>query len=327
MDSDTVSLRDAFAAEFPSTSTRPGLKVHKFFSLGRNNIVDFKISAARDHDAPFLRVDESWRGRGLIVGLGYTNLKLLRDCQEHGVMLIIRLKSGWKPLLLGVADADGRVVPSHDEWVMEGLVDLGPDELDGQTIDMDVRCGRGSHSVDVRLVGVPGPETCYWCLTTLPRDTHPPSKVCTLYRCRWEVELDMKRDKSGGRLDQIRATTRPSLMTLVYASLLRTVIANHIVYLDLSSRPKNRPPLHGLAVALALGAVSTSLLLALIYDDPRRWEKAAESIRRRAEDPNWRHRPSVVDTIRGTTAPRGRPKRKRLSECSDEARPYRRRAG
>ena len=40
------------------------------------------ISPAREHDAPHLTLDESWRGLGLLADLGYASIKLLRDAKR-----------------------------------------------------------------------------------------------------------------------------------------------------------------------------------------------------------------------------------------------------
>jgi len=325
MDSETVTLRPALADAFPATSTPAGLKIHKLYSLGRGSMVGFEITPAREHDAPRLKIDESWRGLGLIVDLGYASFQLIRDCQRYGVELIIRLKSGWKPRLLRSV-VDGELIEVLGEPELVGLLDAEADELTGAEADVDVVFGRGKDRVEVRLVGVPGDEHYHWCLTTLPRATHAPSLICELYRTRWEIELDNRRDKGAARLDQIRATTVSSVMTLIHASLLRTILANMVVYHDLQDRPPTRPPLHSFAVALAMCGLGHRLQEALRDDCPHRWEKLARGIRSRGHDPNWRSRPSPLDRLRGTTAPPGRPKRSRLRDCGPEARPYRRAA-
>jgi len=45
----------------------------------------------------------------------------------------------------------------------------------------------------------------------------------------------------------------------VYASLIRTILANHLVYIDLLERPPTRAPLHGMAVALALNVCASRI--------------------------------------------------------------------
>lgn len=326
VDSETVTLPDALLGTYPSTSERAGLKVHKWFSVGRNNIIDFRITPAREHDGPHLRVDENWRGFGLIADLGYVSHDLLRDCQRHGVALVVRLKDGWKPQLVGVANDDGRITAVDETITLEGLIKAAPSDFERRPVDLDVCCGRGRNSIAVRLVGVPGDEKYHWCLTTLPRETHSAEAVCELYRIRWEVECDMKRDKAAGRLDQIRATTVSSVMALVHGSLLHTILVNHIVYEDLRTKKATEPPVHGLALGLAMKGLGPLLLLALQLDDPARWEKVARALRHRAEDPNWRARPSHLDRLRGSVASPGRPRRGKLADCPVDAAPHRRAA-
>jgi len=322
VDSETVILPAELAEAFPATSTPAGLKVHKFFSLGRNNIVDFQISPARDHDAPFLEVDETWRGKGLIVDLGYASKKLIRDCQKHGVSLVIRLKHGWKPHLLRWFHEDGEVFEPQGEPVVDHLLDMPLEESDNVVYDLDVAFGRGSDRVEARLVGVPADDGYHWCITLLPRETYPPALVCLLYRARWEVECDMKRDKAGARLDQVGAEKVESAFTLIFASLLRTIITNHLVYLDLRERPPTRAPLHGLALAFALSVNHPLILLALAEDRPTLWDRAARILRSRGHDPNWRSRPSILDRLRGTTAPRGRPRHSSYANCPADSRSF-----
>ena len=323
VDSETVTLPDKLAKIYPATSKPAGLKIHKYFSLGRNNVVDIEITPARDHDAPVLRLDERWRGMGLIVDLGYVSLELIRECERLGIYLVIRLKKGWKPRMLRTIDEFGELLDIDGEPVLDDLLDMAIEDYDGSDFDFDVVFGRGGKRVTARLVGVPGPKNYHWSITLLPREKATPKLVQMIYRARWEIELDNKRDKGGARLDQIRGRKKASVLVLVYASLLRTMLANHLVYIDLRDRPPTRAPLHGMAVALALNVCSHRIVAAMETDDPRLWRKAASSIRVRGHDPNWRRRPSVLDRLRGITAPPGRPRRARQRDCPPSARPYR----
>jgi hypothetical protein len=94
VDSETVTLYNALWPFFPATSKRAGVKLHKLYSFGRNNTVGVHLSAARRHDSSQFRIDESWRGKGLLVDLGYASLDRIRRCKRHGVGLILRLKKG-----------------------------------------------------------------------------------------------------------------------------------------------------------------------------------------------------------------------------------------
>jgi len=217
VDSETVTLPDELADIFPATSTAAGLKVHKYISLGRNNVVDIEITPARDHDAPVLRLDERWRGMGLIVDLGYVSLDLIRECQRLNILLVIRLKNGWKPRMLRTVDELGELLDIDGEPVLDNLLDMASGDYDGSSFDFDVAFGQGKRRVTARLVGVPGPSNYHWCITLLPRDAATPELVQLLYRARWEIELDNKRDKGAARLDQIGARKESSTLILVYA--------------------------------------------------------------------------------------------------------------
>lgn len=261
---------------------------------------------------------------GLIVDLGYASKQVIADSKEHGVALILRLKKGWRPLLLREVCADGTVFEVEGQETTESLLELRTEGTDGATFDLDVAFGKGKDRVEARLVGVPGDDGAYrWCITLLPWQTHSPELVCELYRVRWEIECEMKRDKSGARLDQLRGRNVDSVIALVYASLLQTILANHLVYLDLRDRPPKRAPMHGLAIALALSANHQLLLLVIELDEPATWKRAARVLRARGHDPNWRRRPSILDQLRGITAPPGRPRTSRLRDCPPEVRAYR----
>ena len=321
VDSETVTLRDSLAAEFPATSKPAGLKVHKVYSLGRNNTVDYWLSPAREHDARHLPVSEQWAGKGLIVDLGYASKKTIADCARHGIGLVMRLKDGWKPIVERLY-FDGEDTDLGDGIVVDGLVELKPDAFDGATVDADVRIGRTGESVRARMVGIAGPDKYHWYLTLLPRSEFTPEEVAAIYAARWEIESDNKCDKGGARLDQIGATTPSSVRILVHAAMVKTILTNLLVHRDLHERKATAPPLHALALLLALAHFTGAIMQQFEEDDARRWDRIARTMRRRAEDPNWRSRPSPLDRLRGTVAPRGRPKRKCLAECPDSARSY-----
>jgi hypothetical protein len=89
-----------------------------------------------------------------------------------------------------------------------------------------------------------------------------------------------------------------------------------------------RGPLHRLALAFALRARHALLIVALVADDTplEKWNDLASLIFDDGRDPNWRSRPSVLDTLLGLTAARGRPRKKKLRDCRPSAAPYRKAA-
>lgn len=185
-----------------------------------------------------------------------------------------------------------------------------------RAIDADVTVGRGASSIQSRLVGVPTPKGYCFFLTNLPRLTHGPLQVGDIYRVRWEIEIDNKVDKTGARIDAITARKPVSVRILLLASLVNSVLARIIVQREKLAIVKGkvqgtRAPLHPIQVVRAMTICQRALLLTL--DDQQStssdWSKAMVRIRDLGHDPNWRRRPSVLDTIQGLT---GEPQPRRV---------------
>ena len=331
VDSETITLRTALSEVFPGSGSSAAIKVHKEFSLGCGCVVDYRLGPAIEHDARDFRVDDRYAGMGLLVDLGYVSLRMIHDCHEHDVVFAIRLKENWKPRVERVVTG-ALLEELPDEVKLETLVERGELPLDGGPVDADVVIGSGSAAVRARLVGVAAPDGYHFYLTNLRRKTHTPAMVSDLYRVRWEIELDNKCDKSVAQLDQVRATTPSSLLILLFASLLHTLLVDVLVHhdrLELARREDTdgpRPPLHPISLGFAVRNVS--LLLAVMHLDPEMpptlWDSVAMVLHLLAQDPNWRGRPSILDQLRGQVVAPGRPRRKRLSQCPGSARPYRR---
>ncbi|MEL6348550.1 MAG: transposase [Myxococcota bacterium] len=126
VDSETITLPKPLRPFFPATNTRAGLKIHKVYSFGSNNIVGFHLSPARRHDSSQLRIDESWRDIGLLVDLGYASIDRIRRCKRHDVGLVMRLKKGWKPALLAMINAMGEQIELAGEPTRDGSASSRP---------------------------------------------------------------------------------------------------------------------------------------------------------------------------------------------------------
>lgn len=325
-DSTTIKLPDQALAEYPGTGDYAAIKVHKEFSVGVGNLVGYEFSPARDHDSPFLKVDESRRGTGLLFDLAYVSLARIAACEEHDVRFVARLKDNWKPrvrrLVRGAITSD--VVQRSDEGEdFDVLLDQDLIVRDGRAIDADVVVGRRGESVKCRLVGVHTPKGYCFFLTNLPRRTHGPNQVGDLYRIRWEIETDNKVDKAGARLDEISARKGVSIRILLLASLLNTTIARTIVQSEkLAARsgrkpdePASCPPLHPILVVRALATMHSTVTQLLLSEEERLddWSRLMAKVRHLGHDPNWRRRPSVLDRVQGLSAPPGR---RRASKAS-----------
>jgi putative transposase len=329
MDSMTVTLPKELYAEYPGTGDYAALKVHKRLSVGLGTVVSYHISCAREHDAPHLVLDESWRGLGLLCDLGYASLQLLYDCERLEMVYVIRLKDNWKP----------RVQQIHRGQVQDtffsgtNLQALLADKtllLDGRVVDATVTLGVGPKTVGCRLVGVPAPDGTYrFYLTNLKRKLGP-HQIADIYRVRWEIESDNKLDKSCSHLDKISARTPSAVRALVHASLTSSMLACLLVHRHrLSTGPapakatqRTCPPLHPQSVARAMASSAIRIADALELrgqQAAKQWRKIASNLYLFGHDPNWRCRPSVLDQLRGWRTSPGRPKHSRISPSSRPA--------
>ena len=131
-----------------------------------------------------------------------------------------------------------------------------------------------------------------------------------------EIEIDNKVDKAGARLDEISARKGVSVRILLLASLLNTTIARTIVQSEKLALRKgrapsdrtDRPPLHPILLIRALATFhgTVSRLLQDAASTQAEWNSLLANLRHLGHDPNWRRRPSVLDTIQGLTAAPGR---------------------
>jgi putative transposase len=316
-DSTTIKLDKALIGEYSGCGDYAAMKIHKEWSVGTGNLAAYHITPARDHDSSVLVVDESRRGTGLLMDLGYASIDRLTECEAFDVRYVLRLKANWKPridrLVRGTITSD--VAAGAD---LDVLIDDDILLLDGHAIDADVTVGRAEQIVKGRLVGVPTPKGYCFFLTNLPRKTHGPMQVGDLYRVRWEIEIDHKVDKSAARIDEITARKPVSARILVLASLLNSTIARTIVQSEkLAIRAASqqsevpgatRASLHPILLMRALASAHGTVVRLLLTDkdDDSEWNSLMTRLRHLGHDPNWRRRPSVLDRIQGLTTSPGR---------------------
>jgi putative transposase len=326
VDSSTVKLDQALLDEYPGAGDYAALKIHKRFSVGLGTTIDYHLSPAREHDNVHLTIDETWRGLGVLLDLGYASFKLLRDCREHDVRFVIRLKDGWKPRVQHVARGTllKQFVGGTD---FDCLIDEEVLVLDGKAIDVDVTFGRGTSLVMCRMVGVPTSDGAYrFYLTNLPPAVGP-LQIADLYRVRWEIESDNKLDKSCSHLDQIAARTGPSVRAMIHASLVSSIIACVLAHhVRLNEAPPARQgterltaPIHPQSLARAMGSAASTIAAAMDLRGERathEWTRIAEYLSHLGRDPNWRRSPSILDQLRGWKISPGRPKKARRASVA-----------
>ncbi len=316
VDSTTIKLDDDLIEEWRGAGDYAAIKIHKEWSVGRGNLWSYSLSAASEHDSLHIEVDESRRGTGLLVDLGYASLERLRQCEQHDVRYVIRLKSNWKVRVT-------RLVRGELAGQLGIKTDLGMllvDEVlvtDDKAIDADVELGPTASPLRCRLVGVPTPKGYIFFLTNLARKTHGPLQVGQLYRVHWEIELDNKVDKTGAHIDRISAQKPVSVRILILASLINATLARIIVQREkvalLAKRALNEksgkveltdPPLHPLQTIRTMRTCVQHVLDLVLGNSPSRseWSLLLARVRLLGHDPNWRRRPSVLDELQGLTA-------------------------
>lgn len=305
VDSTTVLLPDCLRRDYPGAGAYAAVKVHKVLSVGRGTISSYHFAPARQHDSPHLVLDESWRGAGLLAYLAYASIDRLAAAHRLGILLVLRLKDRWRPIIDRVARADLRrgFVPGRDLLPFLDDVHLSL----RNPIDLDVTVGG---EVRLRLVGVAAPRAGHrFYLTNLPRRIGP-HQVADLYRVRWEIETSNKVDKSGHRLHHIDARRPSAVRSLLHASLLASTLVGLLVHThNRSTRsatgPRTRPPLHHGLVARMMSQCSSRLGAALRLGGTaahREWDDLAALLTHASHDPNWRSKPSILDQWRGWRA-------------------------
>jgi len=321
VDSSTVKLPNDLAAIFPGTGDYAALKIHKRLSVGTGVVFSYHLSPAREHDSLHLDIDESWRGLGVLMDLGYASIDRLRKCDAHDVRYVIRLKENWKPKVESIqrGEVSETFLAGSD---LDALLEDGTLLLGGRVIDATVTLGPQPRSLRARLVGVPGPDREYHFYLTNLAGQVGPRQVADIYRVRWEIESDNKLDKSCHHLDEIGAKTEASVRALVHASLIGSMLASLIAHRHRLAQPRPRgraaervyPPLHTQTLARAMAGTATRIAATLAMEpalaEPE-WQKIADYLLLLGYDPNWRRRPSVLDQMRGwkvLPATRGRRK-------------------
>jgi hypothetical protein len=323
VDSTAVTLDDRLSEHFPATGAAAAVKIHKVMSVGRGTTIAYHFSPARDHDSQHLKLDESWRGLGLLADLAYASLKTFRQCEQYGVALVVRLKENWRPKVERIhrGEVAKMLSPGSDFKIAIAKKAL---LLRGKVIDADVTIGNGSEATSMRLVGGPTPAGKYnFYLTNLPRKIGP-RQVADLYRVRWEIETDNKLDKSCHRLAQIDARKPESVYALLHASMTASILVCILAHkhrlaeapVPRRSTERRTAPIHPQSLARMIGHAALALAT-LLESDPAKaapeWQRLAEVCEHMGRDPNWRRSPSVLDQLRGWKISPGRPAKERLA--------------
>ena len=311
-DSSEVKLRKELCEEYPGKGDgKAAVKVHLTYSIGYNCPLHYHFSPAKEADIKHFSIDESLRGKGILLDLGYASLNLLESCEKHDVKYVIRLKENWKPKVLQIHE--GEVYKAFfkgtdlDTLLLHGNLKFSQKPLDAKVCF-------GKQNIESRLVVVQGKSGYCLYLTNLPAKTHKPSDVSDLYRIRWEVERHFKVMKSCQHMGEIDARKGVAVRALLHASILSSMMVCMLAHRhNLADKPKRKgelrtkPPLHPQSVARFLASAAKGIAEIMEMPDGKekwkRWDILASGIIHFGQDPNWRTSPSILDQMRGWKHP------------------------
>jgi hypothetical protein len=230
-----------------TTVTRPGAKgttARVLYALRLSDMTLLKCLVTDEHGSENLRSFEVRPGQLWIADRFYSNPEEIDWVEAAGGKVLVRYNRGALPLY----DAKGRpfdvmshVRPLHSpetraEWqvwvhpagrasIQGRLCAVRLPEEQAEKARQRLRREYGAKVSSESL------EAAAWVIvfTTVPCERLTTHQVLTLYRLRWQVELEIKREKSIGGLDKLPNFRDDTIATWLYAKLLIQQIARTIV--------------------------------------------------------------------------------------------------
>ena len=254
-----------------SVVTRPGAKgvtARLRYAMRLADMTMVGCSITDEHGAETLRAFNVQPGELWLCDRGYCNPEDIDWVVKAGGDVLVRLNRGSLPLY------DERGAPVDVTDLMRRL------EAAGETAEWPVEVHpKGRQPIRGRLCAVRLPEeeaekarqrlrreygrsvsrdalaAASWVVvfTTVPRERMTTQQVLQLYRLRWQMELEIKREKTIGGVDKLPNFLPETIATWLYAKLLIHQIARKIV---------------SPAVAFPPSAIGTAAL-ALSHPSPR----------------------------------------------------------
>jgi hypothetical protein len=291
-----------------TTVTRPGAKgttARVLYAMRLADMTLLKVLATDEHGSESLRVFEVKPQQLWICDRNYSNPEDVAWVVHAKGNILVRLNRGALPLydveehpidvmekVRTLKDAGAMaewpvwVHPSRRAPIPGRLCAVRLTEQDAEKGRQRLRREYGA-SVSPELL-----EAAAWLIvfTTAPRERLTTQQVLALYRLRWQMELEIKREKSIGGIDKLPNFRDDTIATWLYAKLLNQQIACKII---------------GPTVAFPPSAVSNAALAAVgaaALVEPRRG--AREAAPDQAED---RRRDVARDGSRLPGAPRRAP--------------------
>jgi hypothetical protein len=291
--------------------TRPGAegttaRVHQVLRLATLTFVKSLVTDDQGGETLRLHEDVARAGQLWIADRIYANPPGIAALVGHGAAVLVRYNRGALPLY----DAQGAPFDVLDHVrplqrpgeVAEWRVWVHPPQaepLRGRLCALRLADDKAEEARE-RLrrehgstVSAAALEAAAWILvfTTVPRSRMKTRRVLDLYRLRWQVELEAKRDKSLGGLDKLPNFRPDTIATWLQAKLLIQLIAKKIASLA-EAFPPSVADWHVRAFDAAesarprSAASSAHRLRSLARDEPRgRRDPRRAALRPAVQDP------------------------------------------
>lgn len=230
-----------------TTVTHPGAKgttARVLYALRLCDLTVISCQATDEHGSEAFRVFDPQPGQLWIADRLYSNPFDIAWVHDAGAVALVRYNFGALPLYdrferpFDVLDHVRlfRTPGETAQWPVQVLLDKHT-PIQGRLCALRLSDAQ-AHKARERLrreqgadVSAEALQAAAWMIvfTTIPDDRLTTDQVLELYRLRWQVELEIKRDKSLGGLDQLPNFRTDTIATWLYAKLLLQQIARKIV--------------------------------------------------------------------------------------------------
>lgn len=215
-------------------------RLHARYDPGRGRFADLVLTTTREAEAAART--RICPGRTLVMDRGYGRVRNFQAILAAGADFITRLSWGSVKLYnaegkridlvsLLTGTTQTREVPVWVNGISRAfrlvLHPLPAEAAERQRVRRLRKANRNSRKIDPRTLQAAG---FLMLLTSLPADTQPAGRVMETYRDRWQVEIGIKRLKSLGGLDELRASDPVLARTWLLAHLIAAILTDDLAH-------------------------------------------------------------------------------------------------
>jgi putative transposase len=254
-DASIIALNDKLESEYPACGFQGGkaaCKIHLGLDPFAAAPRTVALSSQKAYDAAYVESGEWMKSSLLLFDRGYYSFTLFDEIGRSGGYFITRYKTNSNPIVTrdNLKPGNRKDNEKPVSLALERNVKNAGGPRHRETLDYQVKAtGRfrkdgkraALMSLEMRLVGIWDDlhKRYHVFLTNLPSDRISAEMVGRLYRCRWEVELQIKQLKSYFKLDQVNTKNPQILRILLYASILAWILCRQVYFAlqKISSHP------------------------------------------------------------------------------------------